>query len=86
MTFSLNFEEQAELFAHLLYWGEQIVQEEEYREYRYDFMRDVAYYWGDSFGPEFERKNYYNLKNFKEMWEKAKEEGNGVIKKPTDIG
>lgn len=74
---SLSFEELAEFMAYLLYWGEPLVQKDEYRDYFFYFMRDCAYFAWD-YDVEFKKRNYYGLKGFKELWEEAKEGGNGI--------
>jgi hypothetical protein len=39
----------------------------------YEFDKD-----GDKYDKEFKSQKYYDLKGFKELWEQAKEEGDGI--------
>jgi hypothetical protein len=74
---SLSFEEFVEFSAHLLYWGELLVQDE-YREYAYYFMRSFVRF--NDYEIELKKNNYYDLKGFKELWEMVKE-GENIIRR-----
>lgn len=79
-TITLTFSEKAMLIAHLLYWGETLSQEEKYTDYMFQFM-GAFYEWSkdrDEYDNEFKKERYYGLKNFQELWEEAKEQGDGM--------
>lgn len=79
-TSTITFSEKVMLIAHLLHWGESLSQEEKYSDYMFKFM-GAFYKWSkdrNDYDDEFKKQGYYGLKNFKELWEEAKENGDGT--------
>ncbi len=76
-----SFQEQAMIYAHLLYWGEKICDNEYFSSAR-DYFMD-SFYQGcketkQKYDEEFERNNYYNLPDFEKYWNKAVDNYNRI--------
>ncbi|MGM5631701.1 hypothetical protein O2K51_12430 [Apibacter raozihei] len=78
---TLPFKQKAQVLAYVLYIGEYFAQQEKYSS-RFMFKFMGTFYEfdkeGDKYDEEFKKNNYYNLSDFKKLWEQAKEEGDGI--------
>ena len=66
--------------AHIIYFCQVISKKKEYENYQFKSMGRFSKWYDheDKYGQEYERNSYYNLQGFKEMWEQAKEDGDGM--------
>ncbi|MBF7092076.1 hypothetical protein IUY40_11045 [Flavobacterium sp. ALJ2] len=74
----LSLQDRAKLLAHLVYFGEQYRYDEKYKDKSYFmqriWMRDID----DSVKKEIIKNNYYNLPNYKKLYEKSEEYQNAL--------
>ncbi|OMQ09511.1 hypothetical protein [[Flexibacter] sp. ATCC 35103] len=75
----LPLQDRAKLLAHLVYFGEQYRYDKNYNDKSYFmqriWMRDID----DSVKKEIIRNNYYNLPDYKNLYEKSEEYQNALV-------
>lgn len=75
----LTFEERAEIIANILYFGQDLANNKGYGNYKFQVIglfqkhNDI-----DKYEEEFKQKEYYGLRNYKEIWQEAIYEGVGT--------
>jgi hypothetical protein len=75
----LSLQDRSKLLAHLVYFGEQYRYDKHYNDQSYFmqriWMRDID----DSVKKEIIRNNYYNLPDYKNLYEKSEEYQNALV-------
>lgn len=75
----LSLQDRSKLLAHLVYFGEQYRYDKNYNDKSYFmqriWMRDID----DSVKKEIIRNNYYNLPDYKNLYEKSEEYQNALV-------
>jgi len=69
----LSLEDRAKLLAHLVYFGEQYRYDNNYNDQSFFMQRIALFDLDESIEKEIERNNFYNLPNYKKLYEKSKE-------------
>lgn len=69
----LSIAERSKLLAHLVYFGEQYRYDRNYNNQSFFMQRIALFDLDGSIEKEIERNNFYNLPNYKSLYEKSKE-------------
>jgi len=82
-TGELNYKQKAFIIAHIFNFILEMSQQQQYSRCLYKvggYYEESTSAERQSLDKEFKDNNYYNLKNFRTLWEEAKEAGDGVAR------
>ncbi|MBP4136755.1 hypothetical protein [Flavobacterium geliluteum] len=74
----LSIADRSKLLAHLVYFGEQYRYDKNYNNQSFFMQRIALFDLDESIEKEIERNNFYNLLNYKNLYEKSEEYQNAL--------